>query len=42
MKRIIAAVLLAVFAATSFAASLPNSQYSNTAGEPDQHQEVGG
>jgi hypothetical protein len=42
MKRIIAAVLLAVFTVTSFAASLPNDQYRNTAGESDQHTEVGG
>ncbi len=38
MKRAILAVLLAAVAATSFAASFPNDQYRNTAGEQDQHQ----
>jgi Ni/Co efflux regulator RcnB len=38
MKRVILAVLLAAVAATSFAASFPNDQYRNTAGEQDQHQ----
>lgn len=39
MKRSILAVLLAVMAATAFAASEPaNDQYRNNAGEPDQHQ----
>jgi hypothetical protein len=38
MKRFILAVLLSVFAATSFAANFPNSQYRNTAGEQDMHQ----
>ena len=45
MKRLILALLLASFAgvaATSFAADLPNDQYRNTAGEQDQHVEVGG
>jgi len=38
MKRLIFAVLLAAAAATSFAATFPNDQYRNTAGEQDQHQ----
>jgi hypothetical protein len=39
MKRILLAVLLAGFAAVSYAA---NGQYSNDAGQQDQHQpEVG-
>ncbi len=38
MKRIILALLLAAVAATSFAATFPNDQYRNTAGEQDQHQ----
>jgi hypothetical protein len=38
MKRIVLAVLLAAVTATSFAATFPNDQYRNTAGEPDQHQ----
>jgi hypothetical protein len=38
MKRLIFAVLLAAVAATSFAATFPNDQYRNTAGEQDQHQ----
>jgi hypothetical protein len=38
MKRFILAVLLAAVAATSFAATFPNDQYRNTAGEQDQHQ----
>ena len=38
MKRIILAVLLAAVAASSFAATFPNDQYRNTAGEADQHQ----
>ena len=42
MKRTILALLLAAFAATSFAAAGDNDQYRNQAGEPDQHQpEVG-
>lgn len=35
MKRILLAVLLAGFAAVSYAA---NGQYSNDAGQQDQHQ----
>ena len=43
MKRTILALLLAAFAATSFAATAENNQYDNQAGQPDQHQpEVGG
>ncbi len=38
MKRMILAVLMAAVAATSFAATFPNDQYRNTAGEQDQHQ----
>jgi len=42
MKRIILAVLLAAVAAKSFAATFPNDQYRNTAGEVDQHQPQAG
>ncbi len=38
MKRMILAVLIAAVSATSFAATFPNDQYRNTAGEQDQHQ----
>ena len=38
MKRMILAVLMAAVSATSFAATFPNDQYRNTAGEADQHQ----
>jgi len=38
MKRMILAVLMAAVSATSFAATFPNDQYRNTAGEQDQHQ----
>jgi len=38
MKRIILAVPLATYAATSFTATFPNDQFPNTAGEADQHQ----
>ena len=42
MKRTILALLLAAFAATSFAATSDNTEYVNQAGQPDQHQpEVG-
>lgn len=38
MKRTIAALLLAAFAATAFATQPANDQYRNNAGEQDQHQ----
>jgi Ni/Co efflux regulator RcnB len=42
MKRTIVALLLAAFAATSFAATANDTRYDNQAGQTDQHQpEVG-